>query len=347
MTPGPRASIIICTFNRADRLGEALAALDRLEDPGVPYEIVVVDNGSTDGTAALLAEWRSGARPGGPARLALHEPRSGKSYALNLAIESTSSDWLALTDDDVLVTPGWLRVARRALELYPEADYLGGKVLPIWEAPVPSWFSLTEPDLFATIAILDYGDAPFRYQGRVPLGANIVYRRRAFERAGLFRVDLGRDHTTLRGQEFPEHLLRVEAAGGAGWYVPGLVVRHHVPAWRLTKRYIREWFYWKGISRALMAQAAPVDEQEIDFRVVPRVAGVPRFMLRQAVTALGELATRSLKGDQAGAFVREARLWYLCGFVRQSIRVRAGRRNGRDAGDPRGVAGSQEGRTRR
>jgi hypothetical protein len=180
---------------------------------------------------------------------------------------------------------------------------------------------MDQPDLFGTIAILDYGDRPFVFEGRVPLGANIAYRRRAFDRGGLFRTDLGRDHTTLRGQEFPEHLLRVEAAGGRGLYVPELVVHHHVPAWRLTKRYFREWFYWKGLSRAVMAEAVPVDEQGLDFRAVPRIAGVPRFMYRQAAGALGELLRHVAKGDEAGAFLQELRLCYLYGFARQSARA--------------------------
>ncbi len=314
----PVASIVICTYNRADRLEAVLASIERLEDPGVPYEVVVVDNASTDATPARLRDWVAGATPGGPARRAVREPRSGKSFALNLAIESTASEWLALTDDDVLVAPDWLAVARRAFDERPDIEYLGGKVLPLWETEPPAWFSMAERDLFGTIAILDYGDEAFDFEGKVPLGANIVYRRRAFERAGLFRTDLGRDHTTLRGQEFPEHLLRLEAAGRRGRYVPGLVVQHHVPAWRLTKRYYREWFYWKGISRALMTETAPVDDLGVDYRRVPRIAGVPRFMLRQAAETAVDYAGRALKGDAAGAFVREAWLCYLYGFARQS-----------------------------
>jgi glycosyltransferase involved in cell wall biosynthesis len=317
----PRGSIVICTYNRADRLVHALASIDRLEDPGSPYEVVVVDNASTDGTPALLRDWAARAVPGGPVRRAVHEPRPGKSFALNLAVASTTSDWLALTDDDVLVTPDWLAVAAKAFAERPDLDYLGGKVLPLWEAEPPAWFSMSERDLFGTIAILDYGDEGFDFAGKVPLGANIVYRRRAFERAGLFRTDLGRDHTTLRGQEFPEHLLRLEAAGGRGRYVPGLVVHHHIPARRLTKRYYREWFYWKGVSRALMIDTAPVDDLGVDYRRVPRIAGVPRFMLRQAAGTAVDMAGRALKGDRAGAFVREVWLCYLYGFARQSWRA--------------------------
>ncbi|HWP35741.1 MAG TPA: glycosyltransferase [Thermodesulfobacteriota bacterium] len=328
---GPRASVVICTYNRRPRLETALAALDRLEDPGVPYELVVVDNGSTDDTPGWLAAWAAAAPAGGPARRVLTEPRSGKSFALNLAVAATTSEWLALTDDDVLVAPDWLRVIVQGFRDDPGVDYLGGKVLPLWEAPPPPWFSMRERELFGTIAILDYGDEPFVFRGLVPLGANIAYRRRAFERVGLFRTDLGRDHTTLRGQEFPEHLLRLTRAGGYGRYLPTMVVHHHVPAWRLTKRYFREWFYWKGISRALLAAATPVDEQGLDYRTVPRLAGIPRFMYRQAVETAAALLIRALRGDRAGAFVRELRLWYLYGFARQALRQR------RAAGGPAGA----------
>jgi glycosyltransferase involved in cell wall biosynthesis len=340
---GPHASVVVCTYNRAALLPACLASLDRLEDPGVPYELVVVDNGSTDGTAEFLARWAAAAPAGGPARRALREPRSGKSYALNLAIAETTSEWLALTDDDVLVDPAWLRVAVEAFRADPEVDFVGGKVLPIWESPPPPWFSTTRPDLFGTIAMLDYGDEPFVFRRRVPLGANIAYRRRAFERAGLFRVDLGPDHTTLRRQEFPEHLLRVEAAGGYGRYLPAMVVHHHVTSSRLTKAYFREWFYWRGISRAIMAEGTPVDDQGLDYRTVPRIAGVPRFMYRQAAERLAGMLYHRARGDQAAAFICETHLWYLWGFARHSVRARRPTGDGSARETPAGpapVAGS-------
>jgi glucosyl-dolichyl phosphate glucuronosyltransferase len=317
----PQASVVICTYHRVARLPACLESLGRLEAPGVPYEIVIVDNGSTDGTAEFLARWAAAAPAAGPTRRVLFEPRSGKSYALNLAVAQTTSEWLALTDDDVLVAPDWLRVAVGAFRADPGADFVGGKVFPIWEGPAPRWFAL--PEMAGTIAVLDYGDEPFvMRRGRIPLGANIAYRRRAFERAGLFRVDLGPDHTTLRRQEFPEHLLRLVDAGGYGRYVPAMVVHHHVPASRLTRSYVRDWFYWRGISQAVVSEATPVDQDGFDFRRVPRIAGVPRYMYRQAGDALAGMLYQTIRGDPAAAFIRETRLCYLWGFARRSLRRR-------------------------
>jgi glucosyl-dolichyl phosphate glucuronosyltransferase len=98
-------TIIIATRNRAPLLAATLETLTQLESPGVPFDVLVVDNGSTDDTRAVVAQVaRSSAVP----IVYLTEATPGKSHALNTALAHARGDVLVFTDDDVLPAPGWL-----------------------------------------------------------------------------------------------------------------------------------------------------------------------------------------------------------------------------------------------
>ena len=137
-----------------------------------------------------------------------------------------------MTDDDVLVDPGWLDAACEAL-LAPEDPslaYAGGPVAPLWESPPPAWLDLSRGDLWGTIAIQDHGGTPFVYEDmkKVPLGANMAVRRSLLETVGGFRADLGRTNSRrVLGQEVPELLARSRASGMRGVYLPAMRVHHH------------------------------------------------------------------------------------------------------------------------
>ena len=124
------------------------------------------------------------------------------------------------------------------------------------------------------IALLDYGPEPVEFGARVPLGVNMAFKRDAFDRAGLFDPNTGRRAGTLLGQEVREWCIRARQAGVRGFYVPEMVLEHIIPADRLCKRYFRRWFYWRGISRALLYERAGLDMEApeqtlLDFAKVP------------------------------------------------------------------------------
>ena len=130
-------SVLICTYNRRQLLGATLDSLAAMHvPPDIRWEVLVVDNNSTDGTRAEV-QGRAAAFPA-PLRW-VFEPRQGKAYALNTGFAASTADAIAFTDDDVLVPPDWLDAAMRPLLERPDVDYTGGPVLPSWEAPPPSW----------------------------------------------------------------------------------------------------------------------------------------------------------------------------------------------------------------
>ena len=310
------ATVLIATYNRALLLDETLESIRRMRvSPSRTWEVIVVDNNSKDETRSVVERQ---ARTF-PARLRyLFEARQGRSSALNTGIDAAEGAVIAFTDDDVVVSDGWLDAACEALGTPdPSIAYAGGPVTPIWEAPAPHWLDLTRSDIWGTIAIQNHGDKEFVYEeaGRVPLGANMAVRRDVFTRIGGFRPDLGR--TTgrlLLGQEVPELLLRARASGIRGLYVPPMELGHHVPAARLTRSYFRKWWFGKGVSRSALERLQRVTDTGGDLSTTPHLLRVPRAMYGSLVRhLLGWLRERA-GGRAAAAFRNEMMVMYFAGY---------------------------------
>jgi glycosyltransferase involved in cell wall biosynthesis len=312
-------SVVIATYNRAADLRGTLDSLSALRPDG-DWEVIVVDNNSTDDTRAVV----EAAARSFPAPLRyIFEAEQGRSPALNAGIRAAAGRIIATTDDDVRVEPDWLTRAGEALREL-QCDYVGGRVLPIWGAPPPAWLA-QGGKYWAVIALLEYGPDPVEFGTSVPLGVNMAFDRHAFDRAGLFDPNTGRKAGTLLGQEIREWCIRARAAGVRGFYAPKLSLRHIIPASRLRKAYFRRWFYWRGISRAQLYERAGLDMEapertSLDFASVPHVFGVPRYLYRKALASAWTALVRRLRGDAAGAFDYELWVWFFAGIVRQRIR---------------------------
>jgi len=310
-------SVVIATFNRAADLAATLASLAGLRPRG-EWEAIVVDNNSTDGTRAVV-ETAAASFPV-PLRY-VFEREQGRSPALNAGIRLAAGDVIVTTDDDVRVDPDWLDRAADGLERL-HCDYVGGRVLPIWGAAPPAWLPNRGGKHWAVIALLDYGAEPIEFGARVPLGVNMAFRREAFERAGLFDPGTGRKAGTLLGQEVREWCIRAREAGLRGFYVPELAVRHIIPASRLNKAYFRRWFYWRGISRAMLYEKAGLDmeapeQTTLDFGTVPHVFGVPRYLYRKAAGSAAACIGAAVRRDAVAAFEHELWVWFFAGIFRQ------------------------------
>lgn len=314
--PGADATILICTYNRARFLADTLDSLARLPaDPGFSWDVLVVDNKSTDDTRAVV-QGRAARFPV-PLRY-LFESRQGKSNALNSGMSAAPSTVIVFTDDDVEVAPQWLGAGVRPLLERDDIDYTGGPVRPIWTAARPAWLD-EKGNLGGTIAVKDHGAEPFIFEDRrkTPLGVNMAVRRRLIERIGGFRPDLGRNGNALLGQEQAEFFYRSRKAGARGLYVPAMVLDHVVPAARLTRTYFRRWWYWKGISHARVHRIHGSTELDIDLERTLRVAGIPRFIFGSIVRNAKAWGRAWLTRDRA----RRAECWlalvYCAGYCRE------------------------------
>ena len=322
MTRPMRFSIVIATYNRAAMLKDTLESLSHLQ-PSAPWEVVVVDNNSPDDTRAIV----EAAAPSFPVALRYaFEKEQGRSAALNCGFRLAEGEIIVTTDDDVRVAPDWLDQIEFGLAA-KQCDYVGGRVVPIWEAPPPRWLPRGGSRLWAVIALLDYGPESIAFGKRVPLGVNMAMRRQAIERAGGFDTTIGRKAGTLLGQEVREWCLRARAAGLTGYYIPAIVVQHLIPADRLNKKYFRRWFYWRGISRAQLYERWGFDlqapeEKAPDPSQVPHILGVPRYLYRKALVTVGRWAKAAVRGDAAAAFEKELWLWFFGGIVVERLKER-------------------------
>ncbi len=238
-----RITAAICTHNRDEVLGEAIESLLNQTLPPDQYEVLVVDNNSSDATAGLVANFSPGRN-----LTYLFEPRQGLSYARNTAVRAAAGEIIAFLDDDAIASPQWLAALLEAYAAYPDAWAVGGKVEPQWAGQRPDW--LTDK-LLPQLSMRDLGSQTAPLSPHQTLfGVNCSFRRSIFATIGLFRTDLGRDGGLLMGSEEVELQKRIWACNKLIIYTPAALVWHRVPAERLCRRYFVRLAYYKGISQA-------------------------------------------------------------------------------------------------
>lgn len=239
-------TVAICTFNRAERLRAALASLVEANAPDVPWELLVVDNNSSDDTSTVAEAFA----PSLPLRY-VFEPEQGLSAARDRAMTEAWGDWLLFTDDDVLVDRDWLVHYFAAMRRFPDAGFLGGRVRPYWPEGRPRWVRDERMSLIAGLLVCyDLGEEGRAYApgDPLPFGASFALHRAVFESVGGFRRDLGVKGGALGRGEETEYLERVRAGGWNGAYVGGACVRHWTDPRRLTLAYLLRYGYHKGRS---------------------------------------------------------------------------------------------------
>jgi glycosyltransferase involved in cell wall biosynthesis len=299
----PNVSVILPTYNRATLLRAAVAALLRQTAPADSYEIIAVDNNSSDGTAEFLASLDD------PRVVVISEPRQGLSYARNAGLAAARADILALTDDDVEVAPDWIETITTTLAAHQEVDAVGGRVLPAWPDPKPSWLTRTH---WAPLALQDHGDTNRVFDRSSPIGligANVAFRRGVFERVGTFSPAVQRVRDGVGSTEDHELLHRLYESGGRALYTPHMIAMTRVPRERCARAYHRRWHAGHGFFHALMR----TDDVE---RSRVHVLGVPGHLLRAAVSDAARWVACAARGDWDGAFDAELRLRFFSGFVK-------------------------------
>jgi glycosyltransferase involved in cell wall biosynthesis len=311
------ASVLICTFNRAPLLGEALDSLAAISSAR-RWEVLIVDNNSADETRSTV-ERRQAAFPV-PLRY-LFEGEQGKSRALNAGIAACEGRVIVFGDDDQRFDREWIDQACAPLDADASMAYTGGPVRPLWDAPPPAWLDLRQAELLGPPGLFDYGPDPFVFEacGRIAPGGNMAVRRSIFNEVGGFAVDLGRTGTSLLGQEQAEFFERTRAAGIRGVYIPSMIVFHHVPAERLTERYFRRWWYWRGVSRARFDALHPRQGSR-DLTRVPRLLGMPRYMVGRAAADAWRWTAMAMRRQHVKRLVTELRLAYVAGYWRERRR---------------------------
>jgi len=292
-------SVVISTYNRARLVSHTLDSVLAQQAGSPSFEIVVVDNNSTDDTRAIL----EGYATRDPRIRHFFEPRQGVSYGRNTGVANARAAIIAFTDDDLLVAPDWIAVLAAALREHPEADYVGGRVLPKPGQQFPPWLTRLH---WNPLMIHDPGPESLVLNGtqRVGVGSgNLAMRRPVFIEFGGFSTDYP------RGQD-RELQLRLWRAGREGRYVPSMVVYTEVQSDRFDKAFHRRWYESDGRLGAVIR-----DEEAEASRA--RLFDVPAHLYRKAIGDLVRWPWCLVTGKPDRAFLAELELRYFRSFYRE------------------------------
>jgi glycosyltransferase involved in cell wall biosynthesis len=238
----PKIAAIICTHNRDQYLGAAIDSLLAQDYPD--YEILVVDNASTDSTREIVEK-----RLSHPNLKYIYEPILGLSAARNRGAKETTTPILAYLDDDAVASPQWLRILVNAYETQEKLAIAGGKITLIWPEGVthPQWIS---QELSGNLGTYDLGDEVvyITQAGMTPRGLNYSLRRTFLDQIGGFDLNLGRVGKNLLSNE---ELQMTSMALQKGWqvaYLPDALVAHNVAPERISPNWFFKRSWWQGIS---------------------------------------------------------------------------------------------------
>jgi glucosyl-dolichyl phosphate glucuronosyltransferase len=307
-----RISVVICTHNRADILLRVAirSLLSQQVVADCPFEILVVDNVSTDDTQERVTE--VAAATAYPAIRYVYEPSIGLSHARNRGIAEAQGEIIAFLDDDSEAGTGWFQSLYDAYQRYPDAWAIGGKTVPACHEPRPRWFT---GRMLRFLGGYDMGEIEMRLPGNTYLGGgNMSFRRQVFADFGGFRTELGRSGTKNLSHEEGELFWRMHRAGKPLYYVPAVLAFHWQPPERLSFKSLVNIRLSYGISEALV--------DRIHFGLwFTLTKSAKKVML--AIQALFLIPLRLLIGDIAEAYYLFLRsifgAGYIKGLIQQSI----------------------------
>ena len=305
-------SVVIGTYNRAELLGRTLAALQAQRTaPGLSWELVLVDNNSSDGTKDVVEAFKPDA---GFPIVYVFEGRQGKSFAINTGVDAAHGDLVAFTDDDCRPEPTWIQAIVDGMQRW-HADALGGRILPDWSSPPPPWLA-TDRHLWTSLAMLD--DTALR---RVELGpwqrehgfrvwgANMAFRRSVFHAVGGLNTAHGPRGEKKYSHEDIELVRKVVEAGKIVIYDPAPTVHHWVGVERMRKGFFRTHSFYYGEGSAF--RTGPPKSRHL--------LGVPPYLLGALVGHVAAWIRAACRRD-AETFCCELEIHesfgYLCGYVK-------------------------------
>jgi len=245
MPETPIITVILCTRNREGVISNALASLVR-QDFREAWELIVVDNGSTDQTVNVVKDFSKIL----PIKV-VHEPEAGKSRALNRGLDAARGDLIAFTDDDVILAPCWLSALVSASRSHPDATVFCGPILPAFPSNTPHWMPLS---IVGHLAFARF--TPHKYDGflqypNLPFGPNTAVRTK--EATGTrFRLDLGPSSDGPFMCEDSDFVIRLYESGKRVFYVAAANVCHLVRPEMITRDYQFERAFHFGRSAVKM-----------------------------------------------------------------------------------------------
>lgn len=310
----PSISVVVCSHDRLHYVRACMASLADQTVGSDGFEIVLVDSGSPAPVAAEMKRIADGTPNARLVRL----DAAGVSLARNEGARAASGDYVAYIDDDAMAMPDWIEQIQMVLAEHGcRPAVLGGKVLPVWESPLPAWWPHS---LRGVLSIIEHEGAGEYRTDAVPVtlepyGVNMILRRDVMLQQGGFAEALGRLGLVLQSDEEVQLAWRLQDAGFSAIYDSRVVVRHSIQAKRFNAEWLLARLYWQGAStvrtRRLLGQGAKVRR---DF---------PRRLVVEAITLPFTWIVPKHSTRLIGLRWRHA---YASGFTRETLSCGAGKR---------------------
>ena len=244
-TPNPDSaetlsiSVAIRAYNSAETLPTILDKLKAQEDTDeIQWEVIVVDNNSTDATAQIVQQYQANWNRSYPLKYFL-ETRQGAAFARKRAISESNGELIGFLDDDNFPSERWVTEIDSFSQQYPKAGVFGSQIHGEFEVPPPKDFQKIQ----GFLAIKEYGNQPRRFNAEVldlPAGAGMVVRKKVWTDNIPKQLQLQGpvgESLAEKGEDF-ESMIHISRTGWEIWYNPKMCIYHKIPAWRLEKDYL-------------------------------------------------------------------------------------------------------------
>ena len=228
-------SIIICSYNRASYISDALTSL-YVQSSGLDnFEVIIVDNNSIDNTKEVYAQWRQTNTNG--QFTFISETKQGASFARNTGAAIAKGEWVCFMDDDAVATTDYVKNIIKHIQDQPFIVGFGGRIIPKYIPAEPKWMSYYVSSL---VGNFDYAPTACAFEnGKYPLESNMIVKKSVYDQIGGFNVNLPGVVGTLRiGGEGKELFYKIIALGHTIYYDPSICVHHVVEVKKLTSEYM-------------------------------------------------------------------------------------------------------------
>jgi glycosyltransferase involved in cell wall biosynthesis len=246
-------TVAIPTYNGEKRLPEVLERLrsfceSAINPKNFNWEVVVVDNNSTDDTAKVVQAYQAHWPKEYPLRYCF-ETQQGAGFARKRAFEEARGTLVGFLDDDNIPALDWVVAAWTFAQQHPNVGAYGSRIRGVFEVPPPENFQRLAPFL----AITERGSQPLRYEPHkkvLPPSAGLVVRKQAWLNSVPSQLILtGRTYKSMLTGEDLEMLSYIQANNWEIWYNSAMQIEHKIPRWRLEREYLIPFFRGIGLSR--------------------------------------------------------------------------------------------------
>ena len=230
-----KISVVICSYNRALYITDAMDSLYQQTIDKAFYEVIVVNNNSTDNTIPICEKYISEHQDAH--FIFCNESKQGASFARNTGAAIATGELLCFMDDDAIAANDYLERIIQFFETHTDAGGLGGRIIPKYIPEEPKWMSVYVSSM---VGHFNYSQTVVEFSdNKYPLESNMIVRHIDFNLIGGFNINLPGVVGTVRiGGEGKDFFFKLKALGRKIYYDPFIQVQHVVEIAKLTPEYL-------------------------------------------------------------------------------------------------------------